>query len=206
MWEERYAAKEYAFGKLPNDFLLEHLDKIASENNTNARVLCLAEGEGRNAVHLARLGFDVVAVDSSSAGMLKAQKLAAEHNVSIKTVVADLAEFDFEHEAYDAVVSIFCHLPVALRQQVHSKVVSALKPGGLFLLEAYTPDQLKFKTGGPAVAELTVSLDELLDEVGGLEVVFAEQLEREVIEGLYHTGMGAVVQLIGKKVDQSQSL
>lgn len=199
MWEERYAAKEYAFGKLPNDFLLEHLDKIVTEKPTNARVLCLAEGEGRNAVHLARHGFDVVAVDSSNAGMLKAQQLAAEHNVSIKTVVADLAEFDFEHEAYDVVVSIFCHLPVPLRQQVHNKVVSALKPGGLFLLEAYTPDQLKFKTGGPAVAELTVSLDDLLDEVAGLEVVFAEQLEREVIEGLYHTGMGAVVQLVGRK-------
>jgi len=199
LWEERYAAEEYAFGKLPNDFLLEHLDKIPFQKNTRTRVLCLAEGEGRNAVHLARQGFDVVAVDSSNAGMLKAQKLATEHNVSIKTVVADLAEFDFEHEAFDAVVSIFCHLPVPLRRQVHDKVVSALKPGGLFILEAYTPDQLKFKTGGPAVAELTVSLDDLLDEVANLEVEYAEQLEREVVEGLYHTGMGAVVQLLGRK-------
>lgn len=200
MWEERYGAEEYAYGKQPNDFLLEHLDKIKPSDKENVRVLCLAEGEGRNAVFLAKQGFDVVAVDSSKAGMEKAQRLAKENNVTIKTVVADLAEFELESGKYDAIVSIFCHLPISLRQKIHKQVVNALKPDGVFLLEAYTPDQLMFKTGGPPVAELTMMLDDLVEEVKGLDIVYAAEKEREVIEGLYHTGLGAVVQLVARKL------
>lgn len=194
MWEERYGAKEYAYGKQANDFLVQQLSCLPK-----GRVLCLAEGEGRNAVFLAQQGFDVVAVDSSAAGMKKAQDLATENKVSIQTIVADLAEFTFLPDSYDAVISIFCHLPVLLRQKVHKQVVSALKPGGMFLLEAYTPDQLKFKSGGPPVAELTMQLDDLLEETRGLEVVYSAELERDVTEGLYHTGLGSVVQLIARK-------
>lgn len=194
MWEERYAAEEYAYGKQANDFLAEQVSQLPK-----GRVLCLAEGEGRNAVFLAQHGYDVVAVDSSIAGMKKAQNLAAQNNVEIETVVADLAQFSFLPDSYDAVVSIFCHLPVLLRQKVHRQVVSALKPGGVFLLEAYTPDQLKFKTGGPPVSELTVVQDDLLEEIHGLEVLYSAEIEREVKEGLYHTGMGAVVQLVARK-------
>jgi len=199
VWEERYGTEEYAYGKQANDFLVEQLDKIPLNNTGSRRVLCLAEGEGRNAVYLAKQGYDIVAVDASSAGMQKAQRLALDNGVTIKTVVSDLAEFEIEPESYDAVVSIFCHLPLELRQKIHAQVVKSLRPGGVFLLEAYTPDQLKFKTGGPPVAELTMKLDDLLDEIQGLDVISAIEKEREVIEGLYHTGMGAVVQLVAKK-------
>jgi len=195
LWEERYGAEEYAYGKKPNDFLHQYVSKLPQ-----GRVLCLAEGEGRNAVYLAKQGYDVVAVDSSIAGMQKAQKLADENNVTIKTIVSDLAEFDFEIGGFDAVVSIFCHLPVPLRQQIHNQVVKSLRPGGTFLLEAYTPDQLKYKTGGPPVAELTVRKDELLKEVADLEVMYCYELVRDVTEGIYHTGKGAVVQLIARKL------
>lgn len=194
MWEERYSAKEYAYGKQANDFLVQQLSQLPK-----GRVLCLAEGEGRNAVFLAQQGFDVTAVDSSVAGMKKAKSLAAENNVSIETVVADLAEFTFTPNSYDAVVSIFCHLPLQLRQKVHKQVVRALRHGGVFLLEAYTPEQLKFKSGGPPVAELTMQLEDLLEETQGLEVVYSAEIERDVNEGLYHTGLGSAVQLIARK-------
>lgn len=194
MWDERYSSDEYAYGTTANDFLVQKLEYVPK-----GRVLCLAEGEGRNAVYLAEQGCDVIAVDSSTAGMKKAQRLAAQRNVNIQTITADLNDFIIEDASYDAIISIFCHLPVELRLKLHKHIVSGLKPGGVLLLEAYTPEQLVYKTGGPAIAELTMRLDELLIEFKELEIIHAEQLVREVIEGKFHTGTGSVVQLVARK-------
>ena len=194
MWDERYSAEEYAYGTLPNDFLVQHVNLIP-----RGRVLCLAEGEGRNAVYLAKMGCDVVAVDSSTEGLKKARKLADENAVSIKTILADLRDFEIEENSYDAIISIFCHLPAELRQRLHRDAVRGLRQNGVMLLEAYTPEQLKFKTGGPQIVELTMKLEDLLSELKGLETSHATELERDVIEGIYHTGRGAVVQFIGIK-------
>lgn len=195
MWDERYSDEEYAYGKKPNDFLVE-----AAHHIPKGRVLCLAEGEGRNAVYLARQGYQVVAVDSSSVGMRKADALAKEHGVEIETVVADLDNFEIEAGAWDGIVSIFCHLPPAIRHTLHEKLVAGLRPGGVLVLEAYTPEQLKFKTGGPADAQLTMNLDSLRQELTGLDFEHALEIERDIHEGLYHNGRGEVVQLIARKV------
>ena len=194
MWEERYSQAEYVYGKHPNDFLAENVQHIPQ-----GRVLCLAEGEGRNAVFLAEQGYDVLAVDASRAGLVKAQALASERQVNIETVVSDLADFDIAENSYHGVVSIFCHLPMALRSIVHEKVARGLRPGGVLILEAYTPDQLKYKTGGPPVEELTMRLVDLKHELAGLKFVSAIECARDIQEGVYHQGMGAVVQLIAKK-------
>ncbi len=194
MWEDRYSQEEYAYGKKANDFLVENYQQIPQ-----GRVLCLAEGEGRNAVFLAQQGYEVVAVDSAAAGMAKAQKLAAEKGVEITTIVKDLADFEIEENSYDGVVSIFAHLPPALRKQVHAEVVKGLRSGGVLLLEAYTPEQLAYKTGGPPVAEMTMQLDQLWEEFAGLDFKYGIESVRDVREGLYHTGKGAVVQLIAIK-------
>ena len=194
MWDERYSAKEYAYGKQPNDFLVESINKIP-----RGKVLCLADGEGRNSVYLAEQGYQVTSVDASAAGMQKADQLARERGVEIKTIVADLADFEIRAEAWDGVVSIFCHLPPQLRQVVHKKVVSGLKPGGVLILEAYTPRQLALGTGGPKQAEMTMTLAYLKTELNGLKFSHAIEKDRDVIEGIYHTGGGAVVQLIAYK-------
>lgn len=196
MWDQRYCEPGFAFGTDPNDFLRQKAPTLGQ-----GKVLCLAEGEGRNAVWLAQQGFDVTAVDASPVGLQKAQVLAAERGVTIKTVVADLEGFDPGQSQWDGIVSIFCHLPEALRKKVHAQVVTALKPGGIFILEAYTPRQLEFATGGPPVAELMMDLKMLRKELSALEFFHALELEREVIEGKHHHGMGAVVQLVAKKVD-----
>jgi SAM-dependent methyltransferase len=195
MWEERYGAEEFAYGKTPNDFLKAQIHHIPQ----GGKVLCLAEGEGRNSVFIAEQGYTVTGVDSSTAGIDKVHRLSAERGVSVEALVADLAHYDIGKEVWDGVVSIFCHLPPDLRRQVHQNVVAGLKPGGVLILEAYTPDQLKYKTGGPPVAEMTMSLADLHDEFKGLEFIHAEELVREVVEGLYHTGTAAVVQLIARK-------
>ncbi len=194
MWDERYGTDEYVYGIHPNKFLVSIADQIPV-----GKTLCLGEGEGRNAVYLASLGHDVVAVDSSAVGLKKARKLAQQEGVSIETVVTNLEDLDVQPDSWDAIISIFCHLPEKLRRNVHEKIKTGLRPGGMYVLEAFTPDQLKFKSGGPSSAELLYGLDDLSDEMEGLEVDHAVELEREVLEGKFHTGRGAVVQVIAYK-------
>ena len=194
MWDQRYSAQEYVYGKEPNDFLVS----VASEWPPG-RVLCLGEGEGRNAVWLAQRGFAVTAVDASTIGLAKARRLAEERGVAIETIGADLAHFVVEPGHWDAVVSIFCHLPAAVRAALHRRVVAGLRSGGRFVLEAYTPRQLQLGTGGPPVLELMMDLQTLRAELAGLDFAHAVETEREIQEGQFHHGVGAVVQILARK-------
>lgn len=194
-WDARYAEPGWAFGTEPNDFLYE----AASHLPPSGRVLCLAEGEGRNAVWLAERGHAVTAVDTSSIGLEKARRLAASRGVHIETIVSDLGAFDLGKSAWDGIVSIFAHVPPAIRRQVHGQVPAALAPGGVLLLEAYRPEQLSKGTGGPPDDERMLNLNRLKAELGTLEWILARELERDVIEGRYHTGPAHVVQLIARR-------
>ena len=194
MWDVRYSDVEYVYGTEPNTFLVSVVDQIPK-----GRVLSLAEGEGRNGVYLAGLGYKVLGVDSSAVGLGKAQRLAEERGVTLETQVADLANFHIKPNSWDAVISIFCHLPSGIRSSVHHKVVAGLRPGGVLVLEAYTPAQLKLKTGGPATADMLMTLDSLRQELSGLRFTHAREAEREVVEGKYHTGRAAVVQVVAVK-------
>lgn len=198
MWDDKYAGNDYVYGTEPNEYLRHHYHHLPM-----GRLLCLAEGEGRNAVFLAQQGYDVTAVDASKVGLDKARKLAQQKDVDINIIHADLGHFDLGTGQWDGIVSIFCHLPPKLRQHVHAQIVHALKPGGVFLLEAYTPDQLQHATGGPPVAEMMMTQQLLEEELAGLDFNHLQQLERHIIEGTGHTGKGAVVQLIAKKVNSS---
>jgi len=193
-WDERYAQEGYLYGTEPNGFLKENFQQIPK-----GKVLFLAEGEGRNAVFLSKQGYRVSAMDSSSVAIEKARKLAHKNGVSITTHIADLNDFDLGREQWDGIVSVFCHLPPPLRQAVHAKIVRALKTGGVFLAEAYTPKQLEFKTGGPPVKELLVDLSMLRKELKGLRFIHALETERIIHEGKFHFGKGAVVQIIAVK-------
>lgn len=194
MWDERYAAEEYIYGTEPNDFLKTHFQHLPK-----GKILCLADGEGRNSVFLAEQGYDVTAVDSSTMGIKKAQKLAKQRGVEIETHIEDLAKFDLGNNQWEGIVSIFCHLPPALRQHVHAQIPHALKPKGVFLLESYRPEQLAYKTGGPQIAEMTISLDNLTNEIQGLNCLMGQEIERNVTEGSLHTGLAAVTQFIAQK-------
>ena len=194
MWNQRYNTDAYVYGTEPNEFLKQQVSKLPKGN-----ILCLADGEGRNSVYLATLGYDVTAVDSSDVGLAKAEKLAAEKGVTITTQVADLADYDLGQGQWQGIVSIFCHLPPPLRKQVHSNINAALADGGVFLLEAYTPEQLQHGTGGPPNAAMMMTAAELPTELSGLHIDSCNELERQVLEGEGHSGTGAVVQLIGRQ-------
>lgn len=195
MWNQRYGEPGFAYGTEPNDFLKQ----AHASFKPQGRVLCLAEGEGRNAVFLAEQGYDVHAVDLSDVGMDKTARLAEERGVVVHTAVADLGEYDLGTAAWDGIVSVWCHLPPPVRADVHRRVVAALAPGGVLVLEAYTPAQLELKTGGPPVAEMMMTLKALRDELAGLELEHAIELKRHVDEGKYHQGKSAVVQLIARR-------
>lgn len=196
-WEQRYSAVEYAYGKTPNEFLAGNYQLLKQ-----GRVLCLAEGEGRNAAFLATKGYEVTAVDQSKAGLQKITDLAIEFGVDIVTHEADLNDYDVGQECWDSIVSISAHLPPELRKEVHFQVVKALKPGGVLLLEAYHPKHIEMPgIGGPSAEQLGMfmTLDILKEELPGLEVVHAVETERELTEGEYHQGLSAVVQFVAKK-------
>ena len=194
MWDQRYSSDEYAYGKEPNHFLEENYEVIPK-----GKVLSLAEGEGRNAVFLAKQGYSVTAVDGSAVGLRKAEKLAKENGVEINLVHADLAEYEIGENRWDGIVSIFCPLPSAQRKSMHRKVIAGLKSGGVFLVEAYTPDQLKYGTGGGNSADAMTSKESLIHDLEGLKFIRLTELERSVVEGSYHKGIGAVVQAIALK-------
>lgn len=200
MWDEKYNSEQYIYGKEPNSFLKDSCSEIP-----RGKVLCLAEGEGRNAVFLAKQGYSVTAVDSSQVGLEKAERLAKENGVNIELIHEDLSSYTMGTSQWDGIVSIFCHLPEEIRKNIHSNIASALKDNGVFLLEAYTPAQLKYGTGGPPVKELMLSKNIILNEIDGLIYSRLVELEREVIEGSHHSGIGAVVQAIGKKHGNSRS-
>jgi SAM-dependent methyltransferase len=194
MWDERYSAEEYAYGTTPNEFLVENVSCIPK-----GKVLSLAEGEGRNAVFLAKQGYAVTAVDGSLVGLNKARKLAEENDVVVEFIHADLADYDLGENKWDGIISIFCPLPSWLRKELYKKVIAGLKQNGVFLLEAYTPDQLKHGTGGGNSVDVMQTKESLRVELAGLKFKHLTELEREVIEGIYHTGIGSVVQAIATK-------
>ncbi len=196
MWNQRYSEEGFAYGTEPNDFLKSQYFRIPK----GGQVLCLAEGEGRNAVFLARQGYLVTAVDQSSVGLQKAENLALEHGVDISTRVADLADYDLGSEVWDGIISIAAHVPPLLRKELHDQVIHSLKGNGIFILEAYTKRHLDMDgVGGPPHKELFMSLDELKVELEGLEFIIAKEVDRNISEGKYHQGESAVVQVVACK-------
>ena len=194
LWNERYGQHKFAYGQEPNDFIKENIGKLMP-----GPVLSLGEGDGRNAIYLARQSFSVHAVDLSDVGLAHLQQVAIQEKLPITTEVSDVAEFHYSQQQWANVISVWCHTPRAVRRKMHAGVVNCLQPGGAFLLEAYTPDQLKFKTGGPPVEELLMTVADLKEELAGLDFEIAHEIERDIQEGQFHHGQSAVVQICARK-------
>ena len=195
MWDQRYAEEGFAYGTKPNDFLKESMGKL----RPGGKILCLAEGEGRNGVYLAGNGYKVSCVDLSPVGLDKATALAQSRSVSIETFVADLKDYQISADSYDAIISIFCHLPPAIQEHVHGQIHKGLRPGGVYILEGFSKDQINYNTGGPRKTEMLMDLDSVKRELQPLSFQHAIETERLIHEGKYHNGKGAVIQIIGMK-------
>lgn len=193
MWNQRYADDDYIYGTEPNSFLAEHAGLLSDP------VLSLAEGEGRNAVFLASLGFSVHGIDGSEVGLAKAQTLAHSKGVEIQTEVADLGLFEPPENHYGSVISISAHLPSGIRNRLYPLVEHCLKPNGIILLEAYSENQITRDTGGPKDIDMLMTCAKVEREFPNCEPLLMRELEREVCEGKYHTGLASVIQFIARK-------
>jgi len=194
-WNERFGRDEYIYGTSPNTFLTSSLHHFPS----GGKVLCIAEGEGRNALFLSKQGHPVHAVDLSTEGKTKAERLAEENGVSLEYTICDLNDFDYGENRWDAIVSIFAHVDSGSRANIYPKAITSLKPGGIFLLESYHPRQLEYGTGGPRDVNMLVTLEDLRSLFPGMTILHEAELERDVTEGSFHTGNAYVTQWIVRK-------
>jgi SAM-dependent methyltransferase len=195
-WEARYAAPGYHFGTAPNAFLKSkaHLLKPGQ------RALSIADGEGRNGVFMAECGLDVTAFDFSPNALAKARALAKERGVNVRFEQADLETWPWPTAAFDVVVAIFiqfCTPPV--RAKVFENMRRAVKPGGLILMQGYRPEQLKYKTGGPAQVEQLYTRALLEQAFADCTSVEVEEYDADIREGHGHGGMSALIDLVARK-------
>ena len=192
-WNERYAAEEYAYGVEPNMFFKNWID-----GRSPGTILFPGEGEGRNAVYAARLGWEVYAFDYSEAGQKKALALAQKQGVVIHYEVVDAESFSTDR-TFDAIVLIYAHFPPPVRSALHPRLADMLKQGGLLVLEGYNKQQLKNNTGGPQHESLLFDEVMLRMDFERLEVLSLENATLHVEEGLYHQGISDVIRFVAKK-------
>ena len=195
-WDQRFAAPEYIFGTAANVFLISQQARF----KPGVRVLDIACGEGRNAVWLAQQGCEVAAVDISPVAIEKAGRLAADRGVRVSFEVGDLRTWRWPQSAFDAVVSIFIQFATpAERTRMFGGFMRTLKPGGVLLLQGYTPRQLEYKTGGPPQADHMYTESMLREALPGMEILHLREHEDVLSEGTKHVGMSALIDLVARK-------
>jgi len=196
-WNERFDKEEFIFGKDPNEYLVEQTQKYLKPGN---KVLCIADGEGRNGVWLAKQQMQVIGFDASDVALAKAKQFAKDNQVEVDYTFSDTDSFAWDANTYDAVIGIFIQFadPV-MRERIFQKTYEALKLGGLFILQGYTPKQLEYKTGGPSLIEHLYTEELIRDLAKDFEILELVSYEKELSEGPRHTGMSALLGLVAKK-------
>jgi len=198
-WNERYSSKESAFGLEPNEYFKDQISKFKP-----GEILLPAEGEGRNAVFAAKLGWKVTAFDMSIQGKYKAEKLAKNHSVSIDYKVGEFSEIQLEENQFDAIGLIYAHFPAQLKSKYHNVLDTSLRAGGIIILEAFSKSHLQFnkqnpKVGGPKDIDMLYSIEEIKRDFENYEIFELEEKEVILSEGLYHNGLSSVIRFVGRK-------
>jgi ubiquinone/menaquinone biosynthesis C-methylase UbiE len=195
-WNQRFAGEDYVFGREPNEYLRAQTPLLAPRG----RALCVADGEGRNSVWLARQGMQVQAFDISEVGVSKARKLAADTGVSIEFTVSDCDHWPWSEASHDAVVAVFVQFAdPAMRERLFAHMVRALKAGGVLVLQGYTPMQLEYKTGGPRELSHLYTAELLREAFKALQIIELVEYEAELKEGARHAGRSALIGLVARK-------
>jgi 2-polyprenyl-3-methyl-5-hydroxy-6-metoxy-1,4-benzoquinol methylase len=194
-WNQKYERSTFVYGKHPNAFLTEVAPGAISPAG---HVLSLGEGEGRNAVWMARQGWQVTAVDYSSRALEKLQQYATESDLNIETHCRDVVDFDFGRDLWDAIVILHIHLLPAERRSVHRRAAQALRPRGVIVLEALRPEQLDQPTGGPESSLCLYTPDDLWEDFRALDIELIRAEDR-YIEAGEHRGMTSVVSLLARR-------
>lgn len=193
-WDSRYSSEEYYFGKEPNDFFKESIDKLPV-----GKALFIGDGEGRNSVYAAKLGWRSDCIDISDSAKVKAESLAKDNNVTVNYSVADALDFVYPEEIYDAIVLIYFHIDEDSREKIHQNIFNSLKPNGRLILLVYEKDHLKLNGNGPSSLNLLYSLDNIVEDF--IELDF-ELFKKEKISRVKHgvAQESFVIKFIGRKV------
>lgn len=199
-WNERYSKEEFAYGEQPNDFLKEQLAKLSVGS-----ILFPAEGEGRNAVFAAKMGWNVSAFDISIEGKNKALRLAEANQVSIDYQVRELQNLDFEPLQFDTIALIYAHFPANIKSSIHQTLDKYLRRGGIIIFEAFSKNHLEYiakneKVGGPKELAMLFSKEELQADFKNYEIIELTEKVIELNEGIFHNGQGSVIRFIGRKI------
>lgn len=198
-WDERYARSEYAYGEAPNVFIENTLP-----NYPVGKILFPADGEGRNSVYAAKLGWTVSSFDLSDTGKQKAMDLATANHVDLDYQVCGADEVNYELESFDAIAFVFAHFPANVKQQYNKKMLDFLKPGGLVFFEAFGKNHIEYQEkypsiGGPKDVDMLFSIEEMQETFANFEVIVLEEAEQELNEGPFHQGVGSVIRFVGRK-------
>jgi SAM-dependent methyltransferase len=198
-WNERYSKDEFAYGEQPNNYLKEQLEKL-----TVGTILFPAEGEGRNAVYAAKLGWTVSAFDISVEGQKKALRLAAANNVTIDYQVGELESLNYYNGQFDAIALIYAHFPADIKSLYHKTLDRCLRKGGVVIFEAFSKKHIYYiskneKVGGPKDIASLFSIDEIKSDFVNYDFKELEETEIELAEGLYHNGQGSVIRFVAQK-------
>jgi SAM-dependent methyltransferase len=198
-WDERYSKKEFAYGEQPNNYLKEQLEKLEV-----GKILFPAEGEGRNAVFAAKLGWDVSAFDISVEGKSKALRLAQSNHVSIDYQVGELQNLKYVPEQFDAVALIYAHFPAEIKPTIHKMLDALLRKKGVIIFEAFSKNHLDYiakneKVGGPKELAMLFSIEEVKSDFANYEIIELVGKEIELNEGEFHNGTGSVIRFVGRK-------
>lgn len=203
IWDQRYAGDEYHFGTEPNAFLVAQQHRLKA----GASCLAVADGEGRNGVWLAQQGLDVLSVDASPLALAKAQRLASERGVNVRFELADLLQWEWGEARYDVVAGVFIQfVPPVQREAMFASIKRSLKPGGLLLLQGYTPRQLEYRTGGPSQAENLYTAALLREIFADMDILHLVEHDSHISEGAGHSGMSALIDLVARKKTQVSSI
>lgn len=195
IWDKKFSSDEFIYGKEPNNFFKSEIEKLSP-----GRLISLGEGEGRNIVYAAKIGWITDAIDFSESAKQKAELLACENNVQINYSVTDFKDFVPKENYYDLVTIIFFHLPNELKQKMFGDTITLLKPGGKVIMEVFEKEQLKYNSGGPKSEELLYSLEEIVEGLIQLEFIKFSKEIIELREGNHHSGNAAVIRFVGEKV------
>jgi len=195
LWNERYSKTAYVYGENPNAFFAEQLGRLKP-----GAIVLPCEGEGRNAVYAAALGWQVNAFDSSEAGKVKALQLAEKKSVTIDYLVEDAVTTTYPENSVDVVAFIYAHFPPAIRKQIHQKAMDWLKPGGAIILEAFNPMQLNNQSGGPKDLSMLYTEEILKEDFESLKVEIMKTLQTKLNEGEFHQGVADIIRFVGVKI------
>lgn len=198
-WNDRYKKEEFAYGVLPNNFLKEQLEKLKV-----GTILFPAEGEGRNAVFAAQLGWTVSAFDISAEGKKKAMRLTRTRHVTIDYQVGELQTLHFNSEQFDAIALIYAHFPADIKSFYHKTLDKYLRKGGTVIFEAFSKKHIDYilkneNVGGPRDIASLFSMDEIKHDFDNYEIIELAEIEIELNEGLTHNGTGSVIRFVGRK-------